>query len=95
EVATGTQLNVAMRQTRLFPNMVVQMTAIGEEAGSIDTMLGKVADFYEEEVDNAVEGMSSLLEPFIMVILGSLVGGLVVAMYLPIFQMGQVVGGGH
>jgi len=92
EVSSGTQLNVAMRQTRLFPNMVVQMTAIGEEAGSIDTMLGKVADFYEEEVDNAVDSMSSLLEPFIMAILGVLVGGLVVAMYLPIFQMGKVVG---
>ncbi|MDH5651500.1 MAG: type II secretion system F family protein [Gammaproteobacteria bacterium] len=93
EVATGTQLNVAMRQTRLFPNMVIQMTAIGEEAGSIDTMLGKVADFYEEEVDNAVESLSSLLEPIIMVVLGSLIGGLVVAMYLPIFQVGKVMGG--
>lgn len=93
EVSTGTQLNVAMRQTKLFPNMVVQMTAIGEEAGSIDTMLGKVADFYEEEVDNAVDGLSSLLEPIIMVVLGGLIGGLVVAMYLPIFQVGSVIGG--
>jgi len=92
EVATGTQLNVAMAKTKLFPNMVVQMTAIGEEAGSLDAMLSKVADFYEEEVDNAVDSMSSLLEPFIMVILGTLVGGLVVAMYMPIFQMGKVVG---
>ncbi len=93
EVATGTQLNVAMRNTVLFPNMVVQMTAIGEEAGSLDTMLGKVADFYEEDVDNAVDNLSSLMEPIIMVILGGLIGGLVVAMYLPIFQMGKVVGG--
>jgi type IV pilus assembly protein PilC len=93
EVATGTQLNVSMQKSSLFPNMVVQMTAIGEEAGSVDSMLGKVADFYEEEVDNAVDSLSSLLEPFIMVILGTLVGGLVVAMYMPIFQMGKVVGG--
>lgn len=93
EVATGTQLNVAMRQTGLFPSMVTQMTAIGEEAGSVDTMLGKVADFYEEEVDNSVDGLSSLLEPIIMVVLGGLIGGLVVAMYLPIFQMGKIVGG--
>ncbi len=93
EVSTGTQLNVAMRQTDLFPNMVVQMTAIGEEAGSMDTMLSKVADFYEEEVDNAVDGLSSLLEPLIMTILGGLIGGLVIAMYMPIFQMGKVVGG--
>jgi type IV pilus assembly protein PilC len=93
EVATGTQLNVSMQKSGLFPNMVVQMTAIGEEAGSVDSMLGKVADFYEEEVDNAVDSLSSLLEPFIMVILGTLVGGLVVAMYMPIFQMGKVVGG--
>jgi len=93
EVATGTQLNVAMNQSGLFPNMVVQMAAIGEEAGSVDTMLGKVADFYEEEVDNAVDGMSSLLEPLIMAILGVLIGGLVIAMYMPIFQMGKIVGG--
>jgi type IV pilus assembly protein PilC len=91
DIATGTQLNVSMRQTNLFPNMVVQMVAIGEESGSIDQMLGKVADFYEEEVDNAVDAMSSLLEPMIMAILGVLIGGLVVAMYLPIFQMGKVV----
>jgi len=92
EVSTGTQLNVSMQKANIFPNMVIQMTAIGEEAGSIDTMLGKVADFYEEEVDNAVDSLSSLLEPFIMVILGTLVGGLVVAMYMPIFEMGKVVG---
>ena len=91
DIATGTQLNASMRQTNLFPNMVVQMVAIGEESGSIDQMLGKVADFYEEEVDNAVDAMSSLLEPLIMAILGVLIGGLVVAMYLPIFQMGKVV----
>jgi type IV pilus assembly protein PilC len=93
DVATGTQLNVTMKQSGLFPNMVVQMTAIGEEAGSVDSMLGKVADFYEEEVDNAVDGLSSLLEPLIMAILGVLIGGLVIAMYMPIFQMGKVVGG--
>ena len=93
EVATGTQLNVAMKSSGMFPNMVVQMTAIGEEAGSMDTMLSKVADFYEEEVDNAVDGLSSLLEPIIMAILGVLIGGLVVAMYMPIFQMGKVVAG--
>ncbi len=93
EVTTGTQLNAAMQHSKLFPNMVVQMTAIGEEAGSLDAMLAKVADFYEEEVDNAVDGLSSLLEPLIMAILGVLIGGLVIAMYLPIFQMGKVVGG--
>lgn len=94
EVATGTQLNVAMTQSGLFPNMVNQMAAIGEEAGSIDTMLSKVADFYEEEVDNAVDGMSTLLEPLIMAVLGVVIGGLVIAMYMPIFQMGKVVSGG-
>ncbi|HFQ14624.1 MAG TPA: type II secretion system F family protein, partial [Gammaproteobacteria bacterium] len=93
EVATGTQLNVAMKSSNLFPNMVVQMTAIGEEAGSMDSMLAKVADFYEEEVDNAVDSLSSLLEPLIMAVLGVLIGGLVIAMYMPIFQMGKVVGG--
>ena len=92
EVASGTQLNIAMNKANLFPNMVVQMTAIGEEAGAIDTMLSKVADFYEEEVDNDVDGLSSLLEPIIMSILGVLVGGLVIAMYMPIFQMGKAVG---
>ncbi|QBQ53910.1 type II secretion system F family protein [Nitrosococcus wardiae] len=91
EVSTGTQLQAAMRSSQLFPNMVVQMVAIGEEAGSIDQMLAKVADFYEEEVDNAVDALSSLLEPLIMAILGVLVGGLVIAMYLPIFKMGSVV----
>ncbi len=91
KVSTGQQLQLAMKQTNLFPSMVVQMVAIGEESGSIDTMLNKVADFYEEEVDAAVDGLSSLLEPLIMVILGVLVGGLVIAMYLPIFQLGAVV----
>jgi type IV pilus assembly protein PilC len=91
EVSGGQALNVAMIQSDVFPNMVCQMVAIGEEAGSIDTMLAKVADFYEEEVDNAVDAMSSLMEPFIMAVLGILIGGLVVAMYLPIFKMGQAV----
>ena len=91
EVATGQRLQRAMENTELFPNMVVQMIAVGEESGSLDEMAAKVADFYEEEVDNAVDSMSSLLEPLIMAILGVLVGGLVVAMYLPIFKMGAVV----
>src|SRR5579872_1833841 len=91
EVATGQRLQRAMETTGLFPNMVIQMIAVGEESGSLDTMSGKVATFYEAEVDNAVDAMSSLLEPLIMVILGVLVGGLVVAMYLPIFKMGQVI----
>jgi len=91
DVSTGTQLQLTMRQCGLFPNMVVQMVAIGEESGSLDDMLGKVADFYEEEVDNLVDGLSSLLEPLIMAVLGVVVGGLVVAMYLPIFKLGSVV----
>jgi type IV pilus assembly protein PilC len=91
EVATGTQINICMKSTGLFPNMVVQMVSIGEETGAIDSMLAKVADFYEEEVDNMVDGLSSLLEPIIMAVLGVLIGGLVVAMYLPIFKMGEVV----
>jgi type IV pilus assembly protein PilC len=91
EVATGVTLQMTMRQAGLFPNMVVQMVAIGEEAGSLDAMLSKVADFYEEEVDNAVDGLSSLMEPMIMGFLGVIIGGLVIAMYLPIFKMGQVV----
>ena len=90
-VSTGQQLQLTMQQTGLFPNMVVQMVAIGEESGSLDGMLAKVADFYEEEVDNAVDNLSSLLEPIIMAILGVLVGGLIVAMYLPIFKLGSVV----
>jgi type IV pilus assembly protein PilC len=91
EVATGTQINVCMKATGLFPNMVVQMVSIGEETGAVDSMLAKVADFFEEEVDNMVDGLSSLLEPVIMAVLGVLIGGLVVAMYLPIFKMGEVV----
>jgi type IV pilus assembly protein PilC len=82
-----------MRQQGLFPHMVIQMVAIGEESGALDEMLAKVADFYEEEVDNMVDALSSLLEPLIIVILGILVGGLVVALYLPIFQLGSVVTG--
>jgi len=92
EVATGGRLQRAMENTGLFPNMVVQMIAVGEESGSLDTMSGKVAEFYEQEVDNAVDSMSSLLEPLIMAVLGVLVGSMVIAMYLPIFKMGQVVG---
>ena len=92
EVATGQRLQRAMENTGLFPNMVVQMIAVGEESGSLDTMSAKVAEFYEAEVDNAVDSMSSLLEPLIMAILGVLVGGMVIAMYLPIFKLGQVVG---
>ena len=91
EVATGQRLQRAMENTDLFPNMVNQMVAVGEESGSLDEMSAKVADFYEEEVDNAVDSMSSLLEPLIMAILGVLVGGLVIAMYLPIFKMGAVI----
>ncbi|MCU7798589.1 MAG: type II secretion system F family protein [gamma proteobacterium symbiont of Lucinoma myriamae] len=91
EVSTGTQLNKAMTNTGVFPNMVLQMTAIGEESGALDTMLGKVADFYEAEVDNLVDGLTSLLEPIIMSVLGVIIGDIVVAMYLPIFQMGNVV----
>ena len=91
EVATGQRLQQSMENTDLFPNMVIQMIAVGEESGSLDEMSAKVADFYEEDVDNAVDNLSSLLEPLIMSILGVLVGGLVVAMYLPIFKMGAVV----
>jgi type IV pilus assembly protein PilC len=91
EVSTGTRLQRAMENTGLFPNMVIQMVAVGEESGALDEMTGKVATFYEAEVDNAVDSMSSLLEPLIMAILGVLVGGLVIAMYLPIFKLGAVV----
>ncbi|HUK01531.1 MAG TPA: type II secretion system F family protein [Steroidobacteraceae bacterium] len=91
EVSTGQRLQRAMQNVDVFPNMVIQMIAVGEESGSLDTMSGKVATFYEAEVDNAVDAMSSLLEPLIMAILGVLVGGLVIAMYLPIFQLGKVV----
>jgi type IV pilus assembly protein PilC len=87
DVAVGHQLQMAMNQTNLFPNMVTQMVAIGEESGALDKMLFKVAEFYEEEVSNAVDTLSTLLEPLIMVIIGTLVGGMVVALYLPIFKL--------
>jgi type IV pilus assembly protein PilC len=92
EISTGTSLTVAMQNSEVFPNMVLQMVAIGEESGALDSMLSKVADFYEAEVDDAVDALSSLMEPIIMVVLGTLIGGLVVAMYLPIFKMGAAVG---
>ena len=91
EVSTGTSLTAAMGNANVFPNMVVQMASIGEESGSLDHMLGKVADFYEAEVDDAVEALSSLMEPLIMVVLGVLIGGMVIAMYLPIFKLGAAV----
>ncbi|MDI1300151.1 type II secretion system F family protein [Methylotenera sp.] len=91
EISTGTSLTVAMQNTDVFPNMVLQMTAIGEESGALDAMLSKVADFFEAEVDDAVDALASLMEPVIMVVLGVLIGGLVIAMYLPIFKMGSVV----
>ncbi len=91
EVSTGTALTVAMQNSGIFPNMVLQMTSIGEESGALDSMLSKVADFFEAEVDDAVDALSSLMEPIIMVVLGTLIGGLVIAMYLPIFKMGQAV----
>ena len=91
EVSTGTSLTLAMQNSGVFPNMVLQMCSIGEETGALDAMLGKVADFYEAEVDDAVEALSSLMEPMIMVVLGTLIGGMVIAMYLPIFKLGQAV----
>jgi len=91
EVSTGTSLTTAMANANLFPSIVLQMAAIGEESGSLDHMLGKAADFYEAEVDEAVAGLSSLMEPIIIVVLGVIIGGIVVSMYLPIFQLGQVV----
>ena len=91
DVSTGSALTTAMQTTGVFPNMVIQMTSIGEESGSLDNMLGKAAEFYEEEVDDMVKGLSSLMEPIIIVVLGTLIGGIVVAMYLPIFKIGQVV----
>jgi len=92
EISTGTSLSSAMDNSKVFPNMVLQMVAIGEESGTLEDMLAKVADFYEAEVDDAVAAISSLMEPVIMVVLGTLIGGLVIAMYLPIFKMGEVVG---
>ena len=91
EVSTGTNLTTAMQNVNLFPNMVIQMVSIGEESGALDSMLSKVADFFEAEVDDAVEAMSSLMEPIIMVVLGVLIGGMVVAMYLPIFKLGAIM----
>jgi type IV pilus assembly protein PilC len=91
EVSTGTSLTAAMSDVNLFPTMVLQMCAIGEESGSIDHMLGKAADFYEAEVDDMIAGISSLMEPIIIVVLGTVIGGIVVSMYLPIFKLGQVV----
>lgn len=91
DVAVGYPVNMAMKQTQLFPNMVVQMTAIGEEAGALDTMLFKVAEYYEQEVNNAVDALASLIEPLIMVILGVLIGGMVIGMYLPIFKLGAAI----
>ncbi|MSQ71445.1 MAG: type II secretion system F family protein [Betaproteobacteria bacterium] len=91
EVSTGSSLTVAMQATGVFPSMVIQMVSIGEESGALDGMLGKVADFFEQEVDDAVEALASLMEPLIMVVLGGLIGSMVIAMYLPIFKMGQAV----
>ena len=91
DVATGTSLAVSLQSAGVFPNMLIQMVSIGEESGSLDSMMSKVADYYEREVDDAVAGISSLMEPFIMVILGTLIGGIVIAMYLPIFKMGSAV----
>jgi type IV pilus assembly protein PilC len=92
DVASGTQLQASMRQQDVFPVMAVQLTAIGEESGNLDGMLGKVAEHYESVVDDMVDNLTALMEPMIMAVLGVLVGGLIIAMYLPIFQMGQVVG---
>ena len=91
DVSTGSALTTSMQTTGVFPTMVLQMSAIGEESGSLDHMLGKAAEFYEDEVDEMVKGLSSLMEPFIIVILGVLIGGIVVSMYLPIFKLGAVV----
>lgn len=93
EVSSGSSLTVAMQNAQVFPSMVLQMVAIGEESGALDSMLGKVADFFEAEVDDAVDALSSLMEPIIMVFLGGLIGGMVIAMYLPIFKMGAAIGG--
>ena len=95
DVSSGTQLNYSMKQTEVFPNMVIQMVAIGEESGALDAMLDKAATYYEELVDNAVEGLTSLMEPIIMSFLGVVIGGLIIAMYLPIFSMGDAIGGEH
>jgi type IV pilus assembly protein PilC len=91
EVNIGTSLAQSMQNSGVFPNMAVQMTSIGEESGSLDSMLSKVADYYEREVDETVDALSSLIEPIIMVVLGVIIGGIVIAIYLPIFKLGQVV----
>jgi type IV pilus assembly protein PilC len=91
EVSTGSSLTSSMQGADVFPSMVIQMAMIGEEAGSLDAMLGKVADFFEQEVDDTVDALSSLMEPMIMVVLGTLIGGMVIAMYLPIFKLGSAV----
>jgi type IV pilus assembly protein PilC len=91
EVSTGSSLTSSMQGTDVFPSMVIQMVMIGEEAGSLDAMLGKVADFFEQEVDDTVDALASLMEPMIMVVLGTLIGGMVIAMYLPIFKLGSAV----
>ncbi|SFZ75897.1 type II secretion system F family protein [Chitinimonas taiwanensis] len=93
EVSTGTSLTVSMQNSEVFPPMVLQMVAIGEESGALDAMLGKIADFFEQEVDEAVDAMTSLMEPIIMMVLGPIIGGIIIAMYLPIFKMGAAVGG--
>ncbi|GLR14120.1 type II secretion system protein F [Chitinimonas prasina] len=93
EVSTGTSLTVAMQNSEVFPPMVMQMVAIGEESGALDAMLGKIADFFEQEVDEAVDALTSLMEPMIMMVLGPIIGGIIIAMYLPIFKMGAAVGG--
>jgi len=91
KVSTGSSLTVSMQESNVFPSMVIQMVSIGEESGALDNMLGKVADFFEAEVDEAVKALSSLMEPMIMVVLGVVIGGMVIAMYLPIFKLGQAV----
>ena len=91
EVSTGTQMNNAIKSTGVFPNMVVQMVAIGEESGALDAMLEKVASYYEEEVDNLVDGLTSMIEPLVMAFLGVVVGGMLIAMYLPMFSMGDAM----
>jgi type IV pilus assembly protein PilC len=91
KVSTGSSLTVSMQESNVFPAMVIQMVSIGEESGALDNMLGKVADFFEAEVDEAVKALSSLMEPMIMVVLGVVIGGMVIAMYLPIFKLGQAV----
>jgi type IV pilus assembly protein PilC len=95
DVSSGIQLNYSMKQVDVFPNMVIQMVAIGEESGALDSMLDKSATYYEEQVDNAVDGLTSLMEPIIMSFLGVVIGGLIIAMYLPIFSMGDAIGGDH